>query len=178
MLDRKETLSHKKAHGVGKPIKPMAVLVAWLGAMLGMAGLASLVAIFPQADLLVIGSFGASAVLLFAAPSAPFSQPRNLVGGHVISALVGVASYQYLPDILVLQEAFAVATAIALMMVTRTIHPPGGATALIGVIGSDYIHSLGWAYVFPVLMGAVILLLAALLSNNLYRYGSYPQRWD
>lgn len=154
------------------------VLVAWLGAFIGIGGLAFLVEHLHAIQLLVIGSFGASAVLLFASPSAPFAQPRNLIGGHVISALIGIACYRYLPDILVLQEAAAVATAIAAMMLTRTVHPPGGATALIAVIGSDYIHDLGWGYVFPVMIGAAVLLLVALFSNNLFRPGSYPERWD
>ncbi|MBT8117542.1 MAG: HPP family protein [Gammaproteobacteria bacterium] len=158
-------------------IRPAQVLVAWLGAFAGIAALALLVDLFPKLQLLVIGSFGASAVLLFAAPGAPFSQPRNLVGGHVISAIVGVACYRYLPDLLFVQEGAAVATAIALMMATRTIHPPGGATALIAVIGPDAVRGLGWAYVLPVLAGAVLLMLVAIVSNNLFVRGSYPDRW-
>jgi len=154
------------------------VLMAWLGAFAGIAVLVLVVDLLPQLRLLVIGSFGASAVLLFGAPRAPFSQPRNLIGGHVISALAGVACYRYLPDTLFVQEATAVATAIALMMATHTLHPPGGATALIAVIGPDTVHQLGWAYAFPVLMGAVLMLLVAVVSNNLYERGSYPDRWD
>ncbi|MGB5454235.1 MAG: HPP family protein [Sedimenticolaceae bacterium] len=154
------------------------VLMAWLGAFAGIAVLVLVVDLLPQLRLLVIGSFGASAVLLFGAPRAPFSQPRNLIGGHVISALAGVACYRYLPDALFVQEATAVASAIALMMATHTLHPPGGATALIAVIGPDTVHQLGWAYAFPVLMGAVLMLLVAVVSNNLYERGSYPDRWD
>jgi CBS-domain-containing membrane protein len=160
------------------PIRPVQILVAWLGAFAAIAALALLVDLLPGLQLLVIGSFGASAVLLFAAPGAPFSQPRNLIGGHVISAIAGVSCYRYLPDLLFMQEAAAVATAIALMMATRTIHPPGGATALIAVIGPDAVQGLGWAYVFPVLVGAVLLMLIAIISNNLFVPGSYPDRWD
>ncbi len=167
-----------RRHGQGRRIHPAQIVVAWLGACAGIALLAALVELLPGMHLLVIGSFGASAVLLYGAPRAPFSQPRNLIGGHLISAVVGVACYRYLPDVLVVQEAAAVATAIALMMATRTIHPPGGATALIAVIGSDTVHDLGFAYVFPVLMGALVLLLVAVVSNNLYDRGSYPDRWD
>lgn len=165
-------------HGRPKPVTLGQVLVAGLGAFAGIALLATLVAQFPEMQLLVIGSFGASAVLLYASPRAPFAQPRNLIGGHLLSALVGVACFKYLPDILVLQEAMAVALAIMLMQITGTIHPPGGATALIAIIGSEHIHSMGWGYVMPVMMGAVVLLAIALISNNLYRWGSYPQRWD
>lgn len=166
------------AHGQRRRIVASEVLVAWIGAFIGIAAFALIVDALPSLQLLVIGSFGASAVLLYGAPRAPFSQPRNLVGGHLISALVGVACYRYLPDILVLQEAAAVATSIALMMLTRTIHPPGGATALIAIIGTDQVHGLGWGYVFPVMIGASVLLLVAVLTQNIYRRGSYPVRWD
>lgn len=166
------------SHGQGRPVGFWQVLVAWVGAFVGIAALVTAVDMLPTLQLLVIGSFGASAVLLYGAPKAPFSQPRNLVGGHLLSALVGVACFRYLPDIGALQEAVAVATAIALMMWTRTIHPPGGATALIAVIGSDTVHGLGWGYAFPVLIGAMVLLVVALVTNNLYEPGSYPQRWD
>lgn len=154
------------------------VVAAWLGAFAAIGALAFLVEWLPSLQLLVIGSFGASAVLLFGAPRAPFSQPRNLVGGHVLSAVVGVMCYRYLPDILVLQESMAVASAIALMMVTRTVHPPGGATALIAVIGSETVHQMGWGYVYVVLIGAGVMLLVAVISNNLLEKGSYPQHWD
>lgn len=167
-----------RRHARPPRIRLAAILVAWLGAFAGIAALILAVDLLPELQLLVIGSFGASAVLLYGAPRAPFSQPRNLIGGHVISALVGVACYRYLPDVLVLQESAAVATAIALMMVTRTVHPPGGATALIAVIGPDAVHGLGWAYVLPVLMGAVLMMLVAVVSNNLFEHGSYPDRWD
>ncbi|MCB1800910.1 MAG: HPP family protein [Gammaproteobacteria bacterium] len=166
------------SHGRSRAVKPAAVLVAWLGAFCGIAAVALMVELMPQLQLLVIGSFGASAVLLYGAPRAPFSQPRNLVGGHLISAAAGVACFLYLPDIQILQESIAVASAIALMMLTRTIHPPGGATALIAVIGGDTVHQLGWGYLFPVLIGALLLLVVAVISNNLYERGSYPQRWD
>jgi CBS domain-containing membrane protein len=168
----------RRSHGHGRRAGLGEVLAAWLGAFAGIALLAGLVGLFPDMKLLVIGSFGATAVLLFASPRAPFAQPRNLIGGHLISALVGVACYRYLPEQAYLQEAAAVATAIALMQLTRTVHPPGGATALIAVIGGDRIHGMSWGYVMPVMIGAVLLMLVALLSNNLYRWGSYPERWD
>lgn len=168
------SIGHRRRPRVGL----MQTLAAWLGAFSGIALLVIAVERFPGLQLLLIGSFGASAVLLYGAPRAPFSQPRNLIGGHLISAVVGVACFRYLPDVLALQEATAVATAIALMMVTRTLHPPGGATALIAVVGSDAVHGLGWGYLFPVMVGSLLLLLVALISNNLFAPGTYPDRWD
>jgi CBS-domain-containing membrane protein len=77
-----------------------------------------------------------------------------------------------------LAAAVAVATAIAAMHATRTVHPPGGATALIAVIGGEKIHNLGYLYVLiPVAAGAVILLLVALIVNNIPKTRKYPEFW-
>jgi len=75
-------------------------------------------------------------------------------------------------------SAFAVATAIAVMHATKTLHPPGGATALIAVIGSEKIHDLGFLYVFvPVGAGAMIMLIVALIVNNIAKSRRYPEFW-
>jgi CBS-domain-containing membrane protein len=127
---------------------------------------------------LMIGSLGASAVLVFGAPRSPLAQPRNLVGGHVLSALVGVACYQWVGGTEGVAAALAVSSAIAIMHLTRTLHPPGGATALIAVVGSDQIHGLGLLYaVIPAGLGAVILLVVGLLVNNLPPSRRYPEVW-
>jgi CBS-domain-containing membrane protein len=106
------------------------------------------------------------------------AQPRNLVGGHVLSAIVGVACWKMLHLYPGLAEGMAVATAIALMHLTRTLHPPGGATALIAVIGSPEIHKLGFLYVLvPATVGPLILLAAAVLINNIPKSRRYPEIW-
>ncbi len=121
---------------------------------------------------LLIGSFGASAVLLFGANESPLAQPRNLIGGHLVSALVAVITVALLgtgP----LATSLAVGVAILLMYLTRTIHPPGGSTALIGVMGGA-----GFMFVLiPVLAGALILLLVALFTNNVVHHRQYPKNW-
>lgn len=99
----------------------------------------------PDVALMIVPSMGASAVLLFAAPHAPFSQPWNVIGGHGISAIVGVACWQWIPDFAVAASA-SVGLAIGAMYFARCIHPPGGATALAAVIGSEKLHDLGYAY--------------------------------
>jgi len=127
---------------------------------------------------MLIGSFGASAVLLYGAPKSPLAQPRNLIGGHVLSALVGVTIHLLLPSPLWLTCALAVAAAIALMHVTKTLHPPGGATALIAVTGGPKIFALGYLYVlFPALSGALVMLAVALVTNNLAPKRRYPEYW-
>ena len=126
----------------------------------------------------IIGSFGASAVLIYAAVDSPYAQPRNLVGGHIISALVGVFSYQMFSTELWLAATIAVSSSIVIMQLTKTLHPPGGATALIAVIGSPQLHELGYSYaLFPVARGAIILLIVALIINNLSKNRQYPKHW-
>jgi len=128
----------------------------------------------------LIGSFGASAVLIYGAPSAEFSQPRNLIGGHVLSAIVGVTVFILAGNDPIIAGPMAVSVAIVVMHLTRTLHPPGGATALIAIIGGEKIHTLGYRYVFfPVLVGTLIMLIVALLVNNLSTNPKrhYPVYW-
>ncbi|MHB8909529.1 MAG: HPP family protein [Syntrophales bacterium] len=134
---------------------------------------------FEPRDLtLIVGSLGASAVLVYGAIKSPFAQPRNLVGGHIVSGLVGVSCYQLFGGTLWLAAALAVSFAIGAMMVTKTVHPPGGATALIAVIGGPKVHALGFLYPFvPAGLGALILLAVALLVNNLATNRKYPEYW-
>jgi len=94
----------------------------------------------------------------------------------VICALVGVTCHKLVPDLLWLSAALSVAWAIVLMQVTKTLHPPGGATALIANIGSPKIQALGYFYVIsPVLSGVLILFLVALVFNNVTRHRKYPK---
>ncbi len=126
-------------------------------------------------NIFLIGSFGASSVLIYGAIQSPLAQPRNLIGGHVLSALVGVAIYKIVPDIIWLSAPLAVALSIVLMQFTKTLHPPGGATALIAVSSTGKIPELGFWYVLsPVLSGCLILLLVALFFNNITPNRSYP----
>ena len=153
---------------------------SWIGSFLGIGFISfANYQIFEKIDLLmIVGSFGASAVLIYGAIKSPLAQPRNLVGGHVLSALVGVAAYQIFHGQLWLAAAAAVSTAIAVMHATRTLHPPGGATALIAVIGGDKIHNLGFMYaLFPVGGGVLIMLVIALLVNNIPKTRRYPEFW-
>ncbi len=156
-------------------------LCSWIGGFLGIAlvgWLDSRMSLTTQDHLLLIGSFGATAVLLYGSPSAPFSQPRYVLGGHLICALVGVSLYKLLPDPLWLSSALTVATAIVLMYLTRTTHPPGGGTALIAVAGSERVHDLGYWFVLdPILLGVLLLLLVALIINNLSPLRRYPNYW-
>lgn len=172
----------KRMRGKDKcpPRMPLSKIVwSWFGAFIGIFLISMLHRIL-GINVYLIGAFGASAVLVYGVPLAEFSQPRNVAGGHVLSALIGVGCFHLLaaePD---LAAAVAVSLAIAGMHLTRTLHPPGGATALIAVIGGERIHDLGlWYALNPVLLGAVVLILVALLVNNMSRNPKrhYPVYW-
>ncbi|MCW7492792.1 HPP family protein [Leptospira sp. 2 VSF19] len=121
---------------------------------------------------LLIGSFGATAVLLFAVPEAPLSQPRNLIGGHLISATIAVILVAVFGTNF-FTIGISVGLSIFVMYLTHTLHPPGGATALIGVMGGA-----GIDFIFvPVLVGAIILLMNALFVNNFVHHRKYPVVW-
>ncbi|MFW6055277.1 MAG: HPP family protein [Thermodesulfobacteriota bacterium] len=173
----------QKMKGIGQSpprVSLFEIVWSWIGAFAGITAVALIhYRILSGSDLLMlIGSFGASAVLLYGAIRSPLAQPRNLLGGHVFSAIIGVACYQLLPGMLWLAAALAVATAIALMHATKTLHPPGGATALIAVIGSDKIHDLGYLYaLIPAGSGALIMLVVALVLNNIPKNRRYPEFW-
>lgn len=156
------------------------LLWSWLGAVIGIGicGYLSSAYFEPRDLTLLIGSFGASAVLVYGAIKSPLAQPRNLVGGHLISGLVGVTCWQLFGDTIWLAAAFGVSLAIVAMLATKTLHPPGGATALIAVVGGPKIHDLGYYYAFiPAATGAIILLFVALVVNNLCKHRKYPEYW-
>ncbi len=156
------------------------VLWSWIGSFLGIAAVAlSHYKMLDQTGLvMIIGSFGASAVLIYGAVRSPLAQPRNLLGGHILSAIIGVTAFQWLGTTPWLAAAVAVSTSIAVMHFTKTLHPPGGATALIAVIGGENIHNLGYLYVLmPAALGAIVMLLVALIVNNIPKSRKYPEFW-
>jgi CBS domain-containing membrane protein len=123
---------------------------------------------------LIIASMGASAVLLFAVPHGPLSQPWSLFGGHLISAVIGVTCARYIGQPL-LAASVAVGLAVGAMYYLRCIHPPGGATALASVVGGGSVHALGYQFVVtPVLMNVLIIFVIALAFNYPFAWRRYP----
>lgn len=123
---------------------------------------------------LMVASMGASSVLLFAVPLGKLSQPWNLLTGHLVSAAVGVACARWIQNP-ALAAPLAVGLAITAMYYTHSIHPPGGATALMAVIGGPGIHALGFQYLLtPVLINVVVLLVVAFLFNLPFAWRRYP----
>ena len=147
-----------------------AILVAWLGGFLAISAVTLLSNTFSAA--LVLGSFGASCVLIFGFPDVPFSQPRNVIGGHFISSLIGLLCLT-LFGATWWSVSIAVGTSIAMMMLTRTTHPPAGSNPVI-----IYLLKPAWSFLlFPTLFGAIILVVIAVIYNNLANDGRYPKYW-
>ncbi len=150
----------------------------------GIGGFIGIFAIFmtsqwlldPEVAVFIVPSMGASAVLLFAAPHVPFSQPWNVFAGHLVSAIVGVACWQIIPNYVIAASA-SVGIAISIMYLLRCTHPPGGATALAAVIGSDKLHNLGYGYeIAPILLNTVTILFVAIAFNALFKWRRYPAK--
>lgn len=161
-----------RGDNVALPPKPngKSVALAWLGGVVAIAAVATLSNALSA--VLVLGSFGASCVLIFGYPDVPFSQPRNIVMGHVLSTAIGLLFLKtFGPTWWAL--ALAAGTAIACMMATRTVHPPAGSNPVIVFLAQP-----GWNFIlFPTLFGAAILVLVALVYNNATRTARYPKYW-
>ena len=146
------------------------VLFSSLGALIAMLFLSYLTKSYES--LLVMGAFGASCVLIFAYEKSPFSQPRNVIGGHFISTLTALLFLHFLGDMWWVMS-LALCTAIFLMLLTRTVHPPAGSNPIIVfLLGSS------WDYLFfPSFFGSLILVFVALFYINLHKKKSYPVSW-
>ena len=146
------------------------ILFSYLGSFIGIGVLAylSIVSGYP----LIAAPFGAAAVLVFAVPNSPLAQPRNLIFGNLLGGAIAVVMvYLFGSEPWVM--ALSVATAIKVMQLTKTLHPPGGAVALVGVMSQA-----SWSFVFtPVLAGSIVLLFCTLIFNNLIPERSYPRHW-
>jgi CBS domain-containing membrane protein len=124
---------------------------------------------------LIVAPLGASAVLLFAVPASPLAQPWPIIGGNTISALIGVTTVHFLPDPLY-AIGIAVCLAILAMSFTRSLHPPGGAAALMAVIGGDAVKDAGFLFPFvPIAINSVALVALGILFHKLFRH-NYPHK--
>ena len=156
-------------------------LISALGGGVGILATAAFALwLFPAVDPALpwlIASMGSSAVLLFAVPHGPLSQPWPLLGGHLVSALIGVACARWLGTDL-WSAATAAGLSIGAMHALRCLHPPGGATALTAVIGGPSITALGFGFVLmPVAVNALTLLLLAVVWNAPWHWRRYPANW-
>ena len=171
------------------PRKPH-ILVVWafcfIGAFLGVALVEGVYLHLPLLSghrvPVIIGSFGAAAILEYNTIESPLAQPRNLIFGHFLAALIGVSItklFELLPpgrfeELRWLAGALAVGSASVVMSMTKTVHPPAGATALLTATSAE-ITELGWWTLPLVLLGCMLMLTSALILNNIVR--QFPMYW-
>lgn len=163
-----------KLKGEGSSLPPKAsiksIIFAWIGVFVAISTVAVLTNITKYP--LVLGSFGASCVLLFGFPKSPFSQPRNVIIGHTLSSFIGLLFYHFVGHEW-WSLGLALATAIAMMIATRTVHPPAGSNPVI-----VYLTGAKWNFLLtPTLIGAIILVIVALLYINIDKKQHYPLYW-
>ncbi|KAJ5908353.1 hypothetical protein N7495_001035 [Penicillium taxi] len=170
------------------PVRPLGNVVwafwSMLGVFCGVALVASVserVPSFQSRDTpAIIGSFGAAAVIQFCAIESPFAQPRNAFISQMFACLIGVGISKLFAlnanaeSYLSLGGALACGLTTVAMLLTNTIHPPAGATALLAVTNSET-SQLGW-FLFPVMiLGITLMQVAALIINNIP--ARYPLYW-
>jgi CBS-domain-containing membrane protein len=158
------------------PVNHLEKIISSVGGLVGMMLVLGISNVFLDGvgATWVVGSIGASAVLLFAVPHGQLSQPWPLLGGQVVSAAIGVTCAILISDPS-FAASMAVAGSIAAMYYLRCIHPPGGATALTAVLGGATVHAMGYFFVLvPVLLNVMVLLVAAVVVNALFPWRRYP----
>lgn len=151
-------------------------LLSVIGGALAIAATAWISSRFIEPGLapFLAASMGASTILLLAVPHSPFSQPWPLVGGHLVAALAGITCAKLIPDIY-LASALAIGLTVVAMFYLRCLHPPGGGTALLVLLGGPKIQALGYHFLLqPLLTNLIILLAATLIINKLIPGRRYP----
>lgn len=154
------------------PPRP-ALKVAALSGLGGFLAIAAVAGLTSGLSLpLILGSFGASCMILFGLPDSPLAQPRNTIFGHVICSFMGLLFLTLFPDFW-WSLPMAVGLSMAAMMLTRTVHPPAVSNPVI-----VFLTKPAWEFLFmPTLAGAVVLVLVAYVYNNLVRKIHYPRYW-
>ena len=170
----------KKKHVVDK-YSGKEILISGAGGFVGLSILSSLhYGLAPGDITTILASFGPTSMMIFVFPDAHFSQPKNVIGGHLISAFWGVCTAQLVNLHLEapwLAGPTAVGGAIILMLSTRLVHPPAGGTALIAALGSRELQDMGFQFLIPTSIGATILVMVGVIFNNLFKGRSYPKYW-
>lgn len=158
------------------PVSHAERIVSAIGGFAGILGILLVTNLFVSGNsaALIVGSMGASAVLVFGVPQGPLSQPWSVFAGHMVSAVIGVSCAKFIPDFFI-ASSVAVGLAIGVMHYIRAIHPPGGATALSAVVGSTEVYDLGYQFVItPVLLNVIVILAVAVVFNSSFYWRRYP----
>lgn len=180
-------IAHFLGHRAYTPTEPSPIVAWGLTFFASVAGLCLVGGVFKYAPGIakwnpppLVASFGASAVLDYNCIRSPLAQPRNTIFGHTMSAIVAVAiskgfqRYAAFSSIDWFAAAIACGTANLLMSMTNTVHPPGGATAILACVQADVV-AMGWMFVPVVMVGSMLMIIVACLFNNTLRW--YPMYW-
>ncbi|MBK9956111.1 MAG: HPP family protein [Rhodocyclaceae bacterium] len=166
-----------KALGIElSPVSHRERLVSALGGLLGilLVYVVSRFALDGTSSPIMSFSMGSTAVMLFAVPHGPLSQPWPLLGGHLLSGLIGITCLLHVPEPM-LAGSLAVGLSIGAMHYLRCLHPPAGATALVAAMGGDTVRALGYGFVAaPVMLNVLIILSVAIVFNFLFPWRRYP----
>ena len=120
--------------------------------------------------LFLVASFGSSMVLLYGYPESPFAKPKNILFGHLITSLIGILFYNFIPLPIYILIPFAVGLGVGLMILLDVTHPPAGGNPIIVILGSvsfDYLFS-------PILTGCLIIIAFGILLNKFVAKKEYP----
>ena len=119
----------------------------------------------------LIASFGSTMVLLYGYPESPFAQPKNIILGHFLTALIGIIFLNFVPLPIFLNIPFAVGFGVMFMILLKVTHPPAGGNPIIVIIGSvsfDYLLT-------PVLIGSIIVVMFGVIINKFIFKKEYPK---
>ncbi|MCY7295417.1 HPP family protein [Alteromonas sp. a30] len=167
----------KLSGGGALPPKPTStdLIRGFVGGFIGILGLSLLTKLVDQP--LLMAPFGATCVILFAASASPLAQPRNVIGGHFVSTLIGLVALYTLGNDMVVVAA-SVGLSVAAMQFFRVVHPPAGANPIVVLIAGAGADGYGFDFlVFPVLLGAIFLVGVASLINNVGSPNKWPLYW-
>ena len=157
---------------INKIIKDKDIYFTGISSFAGLSALSSFHYNFSELSdyTLLLGSFGATSVLVYGFPNAPFSQPKNVIGGNLISSTIGISTLK-LTEIGMIDTYLAVPLSVSLstmiMLKTDTVHPPAGGTAMIAALGSGCISSMGYGFIVPTFLGSSFLYSSSFLFNKI-----------
>ena len=119
----------------------------------------------------LIASFGSTMVLLYGYPESPFAQPKNIILGHFLTALIGIIFLNFIPLPIFINIPLAVGFGVMFMILFKVTHPPAGGNPIIVIIGSvsfDYLLT-------PVLIGSIIVVIFGVIINKFLFKKEYPK---
>jgi len=133
-------------------------------------GVLTLLTYKTEYGIFLIASFGSSMVLLYGYPENPFSQPKNIFFGHLLTSVVGIIFLNLIPLPIYITIPFAVGIGVGLMILLNVTHPPAGGNPIIVIIGSVSLDYL----IMPIILGSLIILVFGIILNRLILKKKYP----